>query len=407
MVNTKIFAGLVAAANAHMLMSSPKPFASPQLSNGPLDPSGSNYPCKSTGGGFVAGNNMNTFPLGSKQELAFTGSAVHGGGSCQISISYDENPTKESQFKVIHSIEGGCTARDTPGNLPANSADFKNPNTYEFTIPKDLPAGKATIAWSWVNRIGNREFYMNCGAVELTGEGGDKSAFEALPDMFVANLQGINSCNTNDLSGSEQTAKDVKFPNPGQSVEVNEGPWGFGSPSGDCGASGPSGGGSNGGSGGSYPTASQPAATPASSYVAQPPASSPAGGAPGGVFLTKEPAAPAAPTAPAAPATSSAAAAPSPAPEAGSGSGSGSGSGGAPSSGAPSTGGSSGAQSGACSQEGLWSCVGGSSYQRCASGTWSAPQPMAAGTQCTAGQASELKMTVIKGKKRSLRAFWA
>lgn len=403
MVNTKIFAGLVAAANAHMLMSSPKPFASPQLSNGPLDPSGSNFPCKSTGGGFVSGGNTNTYALGSKQELAFTGSAVHGGGSCQISISYDENPTKESQFKVIHSIEGGCTARDTPGNLPANSADFKNPNTYEFTIPKDLPAGKATIAWSWVNRIGNREFYMNCGAVELTGEGGDKSAFEALPDMFVANLQGINSCNTESLSGSEQTAKDVKFPNPGSSVEVNEGPWGFGAPEGDCGPSGPSGG---SGSGGSYPTASKPAATPATSYAAQPPASSPAGGAPGGVFITKAPAAPAAPTAPAAPATSSAAAAPVPAPDAGAGSGSGSGSG-APSTGAPSTGGSSGAQSGACSQEGLWSCVGGSSYQRCASGTWSAPQPMAAGTQCTAGQASELKMTVVKGRKRSLRVFWA
>lgn len=63
-------------------------------------------------------------PLGSTQQLAFIGSAVHGGGSCQVSITYDQNPTASSTFKVIHSIEGGCPAKNETGNFPANTADF-------------------------------------------------------------------------------------------------------------------------------------------------------------------------------------------------------------------------------------------------------------------------------------------
>ncbi|KAJ2078342.1 hypothetical protein H4R24_004536 [Coemansia sp. RSA 988] len=41
---------------------------------------------------------------------------------------------------------------------------------YTFDLPKDLPSSdKAIFAWTWVNASGNREFYMNCAVVSITG----------------------------------------------------------------------------------------------------------------------------------------------------------------------------------------------------------------------------------------------
>ncbi|KAK8035397.1 endoglucanase [Apiospora rasikravindrae] len=383
MINTKtiVAAGLVAFSNAHMLISSPQAFASPAIAQSPLTPD--NFPCqRKLGEAFAAGGNMNQFELGSKQTLKWIGTAVHGGGSCQISISYDTNPTPQSVWKVIHSIEGGCPARNTVGNREPASASAPNPDTYDYTIPDNIPTGKATISVSWLNRRGNREFYMYCGAVELTGKGGDKANYESLPDIYVANLPGINTCTTPDDAVNGEM--DWKFPNPGASVENNLGKFGTfplasgcGKFSGAAGSGSGSAPGSGSGSGPSYPSA---------------PASKPAPSAPGGVFLTKQPdAAPTqAPTsAPVAPAPSSAPAAP--APGAGSGSGSGSGPG------------SSGALTGKCT-EGQWNCVGGSSFQQCGSGTWSPVMAMAPGTKCTAGQSTELKVAAAKRVVRVFRA---
>ncbi|KKZ68512.1 hypothetical protein EMCG_05847 [[Emmonsia] crescens] len=39
--------------------------------------------------------------------------------------------------------------------------------------------------------------------------------------------------------------------------------------------------------------------------------------------------------------------------------------------------------SGACSKEGEWNCIGGTQFQRCASGQWTMAMPVAAGTKCT------------------------
>ena len=388
MVNMKVSvaAGLVAISNAHMLISNPKPFTTPQLKQNPL--SAGQFPCQGTPGGtFSAGSNMNNFELGSKQTLQWIGTAVHGGGSCQISISYDTNPTPESVWKVIHSIEGGCPARNLNNNrFPADAAAI-DPDTYDYKIPDNIPAGKATISVSWLNRIGNREFYMYCGAVELTGKGGDKANYEALPDIYVANVPDVNSCET------PKVENDWVFPNPGPSVESNIGKYGFGHTElkGGCGkfsgaagtgsGSAPGSGSGNGGSGSGSGSGSSSA-----------PASKPTGSAPGGVFLTKQPeAAPTqAPTsAPADPAPSSAPSAPAApaAPAPGSGSGSG----------------SSGALSGKCA-DGQWNCVGGSSFQQCGSGTWSPVMQMAPGTKCTAGQSTDLKVAAAKRVVRVFRA---
>ncbi|KAK3986281.1 hypothetical protein QBC44DRAFT_141043 [Cladorrhinum sp. PSN332] len=215
-------------AQAHMLLRTPAPYAG-HISS-PLDPSGSNFPCQN-----VAFTGTATeMAQGSTQEMAFTGSAVHGGGSCQVSLTYDNPPTAASQWKVIHSIQGGCPARNTPGNLPENAA-LQGADTYPFTIPADVPAGEATLAWTWVNKVGNREFYMNCAPVSITGSGGSEASFAALPDMFVANIAvpGLNP--GNQCTTSEGV--DVEFPNPGSSVETNPGAT-LGAPNGTCGVAG-------------------------------------------------------------------------------------------------------------------------------------------------------------------------
>jgi hypothetical protein len=227
--------GLAAVAHGHMLLREPKPYSSPQLQLGPLDPSGSNYPCQATTGATFTGT-PTEMAKGSKQKMGFTGSAVHGGGSCQISLTYDNPPSAKSAFKVIHSIIGGCPARGVSGNA-GNDPNAQAKDEYEFTIPDDIPAGNATLAWSWVNKIGNREFYMNCAPVAITGDGGSKEALNALPDMFIANIAPAGDCKTTE-------GVDIEFPNPGKSVENNGG--NPGKPVGNCGGGAASGGASGG-----------------------------------------------------------------------------------------------------------------------------------------------------------------
>ncbi|EAA28891.2 hypothetical protein NCU05932 [Neurospora crassa OR74A] len=205
---------------SHAMMTFPIPYASPQQGNGPIN--GASFPCHYGGGGAGANSlqlpssGYNVFPLGSKQPLRLIGTAVHGGGSCQISITYDNPPTPQSKFKVIKSIEGGCIARNEGGNRPGASAVQVNPDSYEYSIPDDIPAGNGTIAWTWFNKMGYREMYMACGPVQLTGEEkpGAKETFESLPDILVANLD--NGCGTPEN-------KDILFPNPGQNVEKANG----------------------------------------------------------------------------------------------------------------------------------------------------------------------------------------
>ncbi|KAJ2980386.1 hypothetical protein NUW58_g6957 [Xylaria curta] len=239
---TTISAALVAAVNAHMKMATPAPFDPEHLNNSPLDASGSDFPCKFGVGYSATGGTTNTYELGSSQQLSFIGSAVHGGGSCQVVMTYDNPPTKDSKWKVIHSIEGGCPAKGTEGNL-AENPDAKSPFSYPFKVPSDIPSGKGVIGFTWFNRIGNREMYMNCGPLELTGSGGDKANFDKLPDMVVLNIAG---------KPTTPEGVDYKFANPGSSVEDNTGKYGVAT----CGKDGCQNGGTGGGSGGSAPPSS-------------------------------------------------------------------------------------------------------------------------------------------------------
>ncbi|KKY32293.1 hypothetical protein UCDDA912_g07732 [Diaporthe ampelina] len=204
----QILAILAATASAHIVISDPTPFDG--TINSPIG-ADNIFPCQNRTSGPT-----NTMELGSSPNLAFMGSTVHAGGSCQISLSYDTALSASSTWKVITSYEGGCPARGQTGNLTPEDASLPVPDKYNFTVPADIPAGKATLAWTWMNKSGGvREFYMNCAAVELTGAGGDQAAFDALPDMAVANVPEVNSCTTTE--GSDYT-----FENPG-SVVFKEG----------------------------------------------------------------------------------------------------------------------------------------------------------------------------------------
>ncbi|KAM0264280.1 hypothetical protein ACHAQJ_000769 [Trichoderma viride] len=398
---------LATAASAHMTMSNPVPYGLSSLNNSPLDAAGADFPCKQRPGVYDLQGASNVYAQGSTQHLSFVGSAVHGGGSCQVSVTTDAQPDKNSVWKVIKSIEGGCPAKDQTGNM-GDSASAVDPYTYAFTVPKDLESGNYTLAWTWFNKVGNREMYMNCAPLTVTGSGGSRDFLNTLPDMFEANVFGPQGCST-------QQDSDLLFPDPGSNVDQFNGATsaflgptlcssatvvaaptnGGGSGSGPAPTTGapvqPTGAPSQSAPGGVFitsPIGGQPQATqPAAS---QPAASQPAASKP---VVTPVPVAnpPAVQSSAPAPATS--AAAPPPPPTTGSNASSGS---------SPSGGFAAGT---ACSTEGQWNCIGGTQFQRCASGAWSAAQALASGTQCQAGQADNLNMVAKRGKKSMRRAI--
>lgn len=198
--------GFASMAHAHMRLSSPVPFDAENSDNGPLGRTaggGPDFPCKRSLFQYKV-TAMNEIPVNEPVLLGFKGSAVHGGGSCQLSISLDKEPTPESVFKVIQSFEGGCP-------VPGESGGFT------FNIPKDFPnSERATLAWTWVSKLsGQQEFYMECAPIKITGGSDNKDYFNSLPDMFKANIPE-SDCTT-------VLSSDVQLPNPGKFLLQSQG----------------------------------------------------------------------------------------------------------------------------------------------------------------------------------------
>jgi hypothetical protein len=199
---------LIAQCFAHMVLHSPVPYGNATLNNSPLDDSGLDFPCKQREGVYDVAL-INEWKVGEKQMIQFAGSAVHAGGSCQFSVTTDTHPTKATQWKVVHSIVGGC-----PASVDRNLEETEHPASFELVLPMGMPNGRYTLAWTWFNKRGPREMYMNCAPVLVSGGTNDVSFFEKLPDMFVANLP-VSSCAT--VEGF-----DFSFPQPGDSVQYGE-----------------------------------------------------------------------------------------------------------------------------------------------------------------------------------------
>ncbi|KZZ90988.1 Chitin-binding, domain 3 [Ascosphaera apis ARSEF 7405] len=399
------YAALLSSASAHMIMKTPYPFGPGSLTKDPLHADGSDFPCKQRPGVYDPPSQENKYSIGEDITLSFTGSAVHGGGSCQISLTSDKKPDVNSKWKVIHSIEGGCPA-NTEGNLPDGTNEASQ---FKFQIPDSIKPGEYTLAWTWLNRVGNREFYMNCAPI--TVQGASKKRYmplsaqketstpitkrDDLPEMFIAN---INGCMTKE-------GIDVRYPDPGSSVEFagkpqrlmkvgetvcSPNPHGPGVLAGNGQTPIAGGGGGGGSSGGSSPSpsaspspagsptpAESPAGTPAQSPTYTPvesPAGSPTPTSPGagGIFA--------------------------PTPDSGSGSSS------TPAftpASTPDSG--SSAPSGSCT-DGQFNCIGGTSFSQCANGQWSAVLQMANGMRCEPGTSTTLTMRAARAARRHAHA---
>ncbi|CAZ86463.1 unnamed protein product [Tuber melanosporum] len=210
--------------SAHLVMLEPKQWFVPEVIRGsvetsdsqqhPLQADGSNFPCH----GVAPEGVVATYEPGSTQKLKLQGTAVHGGGSGQMSITYDLNPTKDSKFRVMQSWQGDHPIKAV-GNLGPQDRDPQNlgaafpldsVNPLTFKVPSNLPKGKAVVAWTWFNRLGNREMYMKCATVEITGQETSTTGFEALPEMFRANSG--NGCTV------PEGVESIAFKNPGPEV---------------------------------------------------------------------------------------------------------------------------------------------------------------------------------------------
>ncbi|PSR82097.1 hypothetical protein BD289DRAFT_371789 [Coniella lustricola] len=386
----------VPTASAHLIMNTPVPYgayANPPIDNSPLVSTGANFPCKVTddpGTWYSQAHiaDANTYAAGSVQTLAFNGSATHGGGSCQLALTSDMQPSAQTSWRVILSIESGCP-----------TTDGVNPATYDWTVPADLAPGKYSFAWTWISKeAGQPEYYMNCAPITVTASPALKRRLllnnspverraaaaaaaaaapvsSEYPELFVANLESVNSCKI----GPDV---DPLYPAPGPNVEklltgstpafASHSTSASGSASAVSSASSAAtvtgtGSGSGGGGYSSSSTSSTTVETKSSTAV---------------VSSTKTAAATtssisASVSAKTTSTTSTSTTAPSAtSTPASSGSGS-------------NTTTTATTKSGTCTDEGMFNCVG-SDYQQCASGGWTTMQALPAGTTCQQGESMGL-----------------
>lgn len=202
------FAALFTTSAAHLMMKDPPQWVINGEPQAPLDPSGSDFPCQN---GVPDPNTSRTYTPGSQATLQIQGTAVHGGGSGQMLITYDFPPTANSVWRVMQSFEGNHPVQAEGNIMPADPLHILPAITWN--IPKGLPAGRAVMAWSWFNRLGNREMYMKCSTVHIDGAKSSASnlnedpAVLALPTLFRANSG--NGCTV------PEGVQAIQFKNPG------------------------------------------------------------------------------------------------------------------------------------------------------------------------------------------------
>ncbi|KAK1569726.1 endoglucanase [Colletotrichum navitas] len=208
---------------AHVVLENPKPFKF--AADGPTNPissTGDDFPCKMLHAGptYEVDGSPTSMAIGETFEATFKGQAAHGGGSCQFALSADAKPTRYSKWMAIHSIEGGCPARNQKDNLKGPNKD-----KYPFTIPNSITPGEYVFAWIWLAR------YMNCAPATITGMKKKRENFadrrkslarrEQFPELFIANLGDISGGYTTGEALNAQIP--IVLPNSGIYVDHPEG----------------------------------------------------------------------------------------------------------------------------------------------------------------------------------------
>ncbi|KAF4546360.1 Lytic polysaccharide monooxygenase [Lasiodiplodia theobromae] len=185
-------------ADAHIHIAKPVPYGLSALGHDLKAPISDDlsFPCHNN---FNFSGEVPEMVVGEDQQLVFYPQidedgydepAVHGGGTCQLSITLDVPPTSQSTFKVIKTIEGGC-----PG-LSNEDGTTRAVNSFTYQIPKIALNGQQTLVWTWFPVMSSDpEMYMNCAPINVSGGTQDTSAFDQLPDMLVANYdrEGIKA----------------------------------------------------------------------------------------------------------------------------------------------------------------------------------------------------------------------
>lgn len=220
----------------HVSLAEPRPYKGTGYGpTNPLDTDGGNYPCKAPGGDgskLEIDGAPTEVIIGEPVTVSFSGHAVHGGGSCQFGLTEGFAPTKNSVFKVIQSIEGGCPKANQVGNLEGG----QQPDKFNFTVPAEFAPGDYTFGWIWINRVGGSpEIYMNCAPLTVKpGKGPTHRSKErrhgtylserqspVYPDFFLANLGPLTGdCSTNEALKQQVP---IKYPHPGSNVIHPEG----------------------------------------------------------------------------------------------------------------------------------------------------------------------------------------
>ncbi|KAJ3080901.1 hypothetical protein HK102_002711, partial [Quaeritorhiza haematococci] len=141
----------------------------------PLNDKPAGFPC----GGKPASPNLTPLTAGQPFTVTLEGEAVHSGGHCQLALLYTSTGamTRDSPFVVVKDVFRDCLVKD---------------RNIEVTIPADAPQGRAVFAWTWINAIGNREYYMNCADVEIQSNNPPTNTLKG-PKLLVVNLPGFDT----------------------------------------------------------------------------------------------------------------------------------------------------------------------------------------------------------------------
>lgn len=168
----------ISICNAHMFMSNPpsrrNKYSQYYVSNNlvdynimaPLNVVPYVFPCK----GYTKGPST-AIINGNSVSVTLEGTAIHGGGHCQFGISYNDR-----DFLVLKTVLYTCLLDSL---------------TYTIDLPSNTPSGEVTVFWTWINKIGNREYYMECA--DVTIDNGNKAGgIIKGKELLVVNLPGYS-----------------------------------------------------------------------------------------------------------------------------------------------------------------------------------------------------------------------